>query len=73
MSDWIIQGDEAWTSEEWEAEQERKRRHAAAQRRYLSKPEVREHRRAYQREWYWRNVEKARAYAREWQRRRKAA
>ena len=61
MSDLIIVGDEAWTREEYEAQQ-RKRRKRHASSRYQE----------YQRQWRERNRDELRAYKREWTRRKRS-
>jgi hypothetical protein len=70
VNDLIIVGDEAWTPEEWEAEQARR-----AKIRPRTPAQI-ERRRETQRQWREKNREHYRQYGREWmraKRRREAA
>jgi hypothetical protein len=71
MTDLVIVGDEAWTPEEWEAEQRRRERHNAYHREYQRRPEVRIWSAAYMREWRRQNLVRAREISREASRRRR--
>lgn len=58
----VIVGDEAWTQEEWEAEQAKRERKRAEKRAYNARPDVKER----TRQWNAANRAKRRAYNREW-------
>lgn len=64
----IVVGDEAFTPEEWAAEQERRERKRAYQRAYVRRPEVRERKRLYMRAWCARNRDRYNAWKREYMR-----
>ena len=68
MKPLVIVGDEAWTAEEYEAEQARRER----RREYEARPERRVRRAERYRRWVEANREHLRAYKREWNARQRA-